>query len=773
MWLAVVACLAAVAASSSVPVDGMAPADPRATVVRGSFRATMLTSRLFRFEYSTSGSFDDRATFAVVNRRLPVPAFVVADGEGVVNITLSGDGLPVVISYRGGSGLDGLSVEIDGGSLTWTPSLPFVPLNGTYQALDYEGDSVSESLAQYWAAMQPGLVSRAGWSALDDTYTTRFGAGNNNWTWWQAPGIVQRDVYLLLYPEMDLAGALAEWTLVSGSPALPPRRAFGIWWSLYHRYSANDFASEVLQGYADNELPLDTVVLDMDWHKEPLSLDCKSWGNYDWDLSLFPDPAAFVSSLHSGNNPLNRSLFLSLNLHPDTGVDNCNDRYPAIAKAMGVPWPKVVACNFDNQTFAESVFGVYLNALPLRAVNLWWTDYGGCGGQVSNQMFWSNYVFGSNPHSFSNQTTRSIVLARYGGPGSQRQPIGFSGDTFQHEEVLAFLIQTTPLAANVLFGFWSHDVGGFRTSRSVPGDGNPANETGSELYLRWIQFGVVSPIFRTHCDHCERRIWKFQLHFPLMKQAFELRAALVSYLYSAAIAFSASVASAPVRPIYHEAPLQEEAYTFLHQYLFGPAILAAPVFEIGSASVSKTVFLPEGTWADWEGDSLYSGPVNVTRQYTLAQIPLFVRTGSVVPLSVGAVAEEATPDLTWVLWLDPAAPAAQGAVLEDDGISSKQSGVARTAIACSSDASAVSCKVAPTEGGFPGQRTSRRHALQLRGLAGRSVTAAVPGLTVVSCPTPGTLVCPTGAVTVSMDKPVDLDQVALLAVTLRINENER
>jgi hypothetical protein len=75
-----------------------------------------------------------------------------------------------------------------------------------------------------------------------------------------------------------------------------------------------------------------------------------------------------------------------------------------------------------------------------------------------------------------------------------------SGDTFQDVTALAWEVQTSPTAANVLFGYWSHDIGGFHTGDGCPGDSTPSNITGSEVFLRWVQFGAVSPIMRTHCE---------------------------------------------------------------------------------------------------------------------------------------------------------------------------------------------------------------------------------------------------------------------------------
>jgi alpha-glucosidase (family GH31 glycosyl hydrolase) len=664
------------------------------------------------------------------------------------------------LKQRGSDPLAGVSVQC--ATFHWTPSSDrsVGQLNGTYEALDCYSTPM-QCYAQYWSsAMQPGLLSTAGWAVVDDTDTARFAAGGN-WTWWGPGGgdSVLADLYLFVFPDLDFRRVLQEYSTFSGNPSVPPRDALGVWWSRYYPYTADSIVSQVLDGYKNYSLPLDVLVLDMDWHQEPSNKNCHSWGNYDWNTKYFPDPVGFCNSIHSSNNVLGRPLRMSLNLHPDTGVDSCDSRYPEIARRMGLPpnGTQIIPCNFENVTFANAVFDVYLNAQPLQQIDWWWTDYGGCGGGP-NQMLWSNYVFDSNPGAFS-KGERPLVLSRFGGLGTHRTPIGFSGDTFQHEVSLDFLIQSTPMAANVLFGFWSHDVGGFHTGQGCPGDANPQNYTGSELFLRWVQFAALSPIFRTHCDHCERRIWEFPYHFPQLKDSFLLRASLVPYIYTHSLLFALHTKVAPVHPLYLDWPNETWAYKATHEYMFGSSILAAPISQIvgqSIPSVSVSVWLPPGrAWIDWDGNELYEGGQVVSRNYTTWQIPLFVDAGSIVPFQTSGAAKDSTPNLTWVLWTSgSSARQAEGFVLEDDGvtIAYRTGAPAATRIACNVTPSQfINCTVAKTQGSFVGQRGSRVHTLQIRGgdrAVPNKVTVNGKPLSpnsVIRCKSTS-LVCPFGAI---------------------------
>jgi len=386
---------------------------------------------------------------------------------------------------------------------------------------------------------------------------------------------------------------------------------------------------------------------------------------------------------------------------------------------------KTVPCDFGNQMFASNVFGIFMDAEPLKGVDYWWTDYGGCGGPQDRSLFWSNYYF--DAHLQASRQKRPLVLSRYGGLGNHRYPIGFSGDTFQAFLTLEFEVQMTPMAANVLFGYWSHDIGGFHNGNGSPGDGDPKNVTGSEMLLRWLQFGAVAPIDRTHCDHCERRIWLFP-HFPWMKHALVLRNALVPYIYTnARKTYDTGIAI--VHPMYYDNPNDDSAYSYNSQYMFGDDIVAGPISSVTNPSthvVSKAVWLPSGTWSNWNGTKTYIGPTVVTLDYGVQDIPLFVRAGAVIALQTAAsVVSPFADPVVWTLF--PGATSGAGEIYEDDGdgLGYMDSAFATTSVVYDSGPSMITVDVKPSNGGYPGMPQMRSHVVQIRGFSGtpKAVTA--------------------------------------------------
>ena len=239
--------------------------------------------------------------------------------------------------------------------------------------------------------------------------------------------------------------------------------------------------------------------------------------------------------------------------------------------------------------------------------------------------WWLNYVFFTDMERQGK--ARPLLFHRWGGLGNHRYQIGFSGDVVSVWPSLAFQPYFTATAANVGFGYWSHDIGGH-----MPGVVSP------ELYTRWIQFGVFSPILRTHTTknpNAERRIWAYPVDdFLRMRDAFLLRYSLIPYLYTESRrTYESGVAIC--HPLYYDYPELDPAYASPQEYLFGSQMLVAPVASpISSDSLvaGQTVWLPPGEWYEWYTGTMLHGPAEVKRWYALDEIPVFLKAGAIIPM---------------------------------------------------------------------------------------------------------------------------------------------
>jgi alpha-glucosidase len=584
---------------------GRPAADPDSVVTCGQARFTVLTPRLLRLEWSKTGQFEDRGTYAFPTRCGPTLPFAVRhEGDSLLLDTGA-----LVLRYTPSAGpfaAENLSITLDlnGAPQTWRPGVPNPGnLRGTRRTLDgCEAD----------ATVEEGLLSRAGWALFDDSRNAVFEDG------WVAPRPAEalQDWYFFGYGH-DYKGALAEYARFGGPVPLIPRFVLGAWWSRYWAYSAEDL-QELVQDFERHGVPLDVLVLDMDWHT------ADSWTGYTWNRQLFPDPPGFLRWAHG------KGLRVTLNLHPAEGIQAFEEIYPRFAAAMGVdpasrePVPFRIA----DKRFVQPYFELLHHPMEDEGVDFWWMDWQqGTTSEIQglDPLPWINHLH------FSDSTRRGqrpLLYSRWGGLGNHRHPIGFSGDTVVGWPALQFQPYLTATAANVGCGWWSHDIGG-----------HMGGDTAPELYARWVQFGALSPCLRLHATkdaRAERRPWMYPDEvFQAVRAAFLLRYQLIPYLYTMARVHTDT--GLPLcRPMYYEHPEEEAAYAARYQYFLGDDLLAAPIVhpaDPATGLAAANVWIPPGTWIDWATEETFTGPRWARLVGDLARIPLLVRAGAILPLA--------------------------------------------------------------------------------------------------------------------------------------------
>ena len=616
-------------------------ANPKAIVESGNARFTVLTPEMIRIEYSDKGVFEDRATFSVINRNLPVPKYKKSEDKDYVYINTP----KLSLKYRKGTNpltspvsADNLSItmNLDGKDEVWYPGKPdALNLKGTCRTLDSSnGDNRR-------ADMENGVVSRSGWAVIDDSWTTTRADGSRSFALepnsevgfdWHADRKDPQalDLYFMGYGK-DYKAALADFTKIAGKIPLPPAYVFGYWYSKFDVYTADDFR-DIVANLAKNDIPCSVMILDVDWHWNGTQEDSDGrggWTGWSWNTKLIPDAEGLLKELHDKN------FRAALNLHPADGV--ARSESPEYFKQMNaslngkygnsdtIPWI------IDNADFTKSFFNTIIRDHEKEGVDFWWLDWqqhltsdytDGLG-----ETFWCNHVF-FNDMAKNRPDRRPVIFHRWGGLGCHRYQIGFSGDAVINFPTLAFQPYFTATASNVGYGYWGHDLGGHMIVDNLDAN-NP------ELVLRWIQFGVFTPIFRTHAtkdSRIERRIWKFP-NFPTMLEAVNLRYSLFPYIYTMAReAYDTGVSLC--RPLYYEFPDDEESYAYENEYMFGNDILVTPITEASVNGISrKDIWFPKGKWWSAATNELIEGPCVKTMEFTQSQIPYFFRQGKMIPFN--------------------------------------------------------------------------------------------------------------------------------------------
>ena len=321
-----------------------------------------------------------------------------------------------------------------------------------------------------------------------------------------------------------------------------------------------------------------------------------------------------------------------MNLHPADGVRPYEKKYEAFMQRLGKSDGKTYEWLGSDKRYVKAIFDTYLHDYMADGVDFWWIDWQQWekDRRISSldNVFWCNYIWFTDMER--NGDKRPMLYHRWGGLGNHRYQVGFSGDSFITWKSLKFLPYFNATASNVLYGYWSHDIGGHQSKQY----GTPLEP---QLYTRAMQMGQYLPIIRSHSTKdpsLNKEPWAFdQTTRQRLAQVIRGRYALVPYIYTMArTTFEEGLALC--RPLYYDYPEAPEAYEFKEEYMFGDQMLIAPVTnevnpEDGYADVS--LWLPEGEWLEYETGEMLQGGKTYQRRFTMDEYPVYVKAGSIIP----------------------------------------------------------------------------------------------------------------------------------------------
>ena len=667
-------------------------------------RITVITKNLLRIE---QGAFTDEATLTVLCRDFC--ACEVLERRTAHTLTLETGELTLALA-AGKPLSEGLTItRKTRPAFVWHyGEKPLQNLGGTTSTLD---------TADGACPIEDGILSVDGFSIIDDSKTpimTKDG--------WFAPRETCTDLYFFGYGR-DYERCLADYYRLTGVPSMLPAFALGNWWSRYHKYTDKEYL-DLMDRFEAEDVPLSVGIVDMDWHvtddhgRRPYHKDLfnDGWTGYTWNEELFPDYKAFLKEIHA------RGLKTALNLHPASGVRSHEAQYEKMCEAMGQDpaTGEPVRFNSLDPQFLKAYFEVLHFPYEQDGVDFWWMDwqqgndfayfagkdYKGKGLEAITPLWMLNHM-----HSMAakREGKRSLIFSRYSGYGSQRYPIGFSGDTFITWASLDFQPYFTATASNIGYGWWSHDIGG-----------HMGGTRDDELAARWTQLGVFSPIFRLHSSNSPftgREPWRFnQRAERIMEDFMRLRHRLFPYLYTMCER-NCSALIPLVRPMYHTHPECKPAYAVPNQYWFGSEIIAAPITRKadGSDLAGAKVWLPEGVWTDAMTGYIYRGNQELTAYRPLEGMPLFMKAGAIVPMQAH---EAKSRKLGGAKHLDIyVAPGASNSftLYEDDGESLDKAQCVRTRMTLRWNEDAAVFTIDPAEGMLDLIPDSREIAVHFRG----------------------------------------------------------
>jgi alpha-glucosidase (family GH31 glycosyl hydrolase) len=465
------------------------------------------------------------------------------------------------------------------------------------------------------------------------------GNTNPSVTEWSAIGGTAR-YYLIAgstFPDIS-----DSYTQLTGRQPLPPRWALG---NLQSRmaYRNQKETDSIVTLMKKKNFPVDAVILDFYWFGDSIQ---GHLGNLDWYKKAWPDPAGMVAKFKKEGI---KTILITEPYVIDT-VANYKDAAAKgvfVTDSSGKPY-------LDKQFYfgAGSLIDIFKPAAQdwfwqkyKKQIDIgiagWWGDLGepeshpadiyhvnGKANQVHNIYghYWDKMLYEKYAEYYPH--TRLFHLQRSGFAGSQRYAAyPWTGDVSRSWGGLqAQLPLLLTMGMNGL-GYIHSDAGGF--AQGVKDD---------ELYTRWLQFAVFTPILRPHGSviPSEPVYWSEKTQ-DIVRNYMNLRYAMLPYNYS--LAWENATKGTPlIRPLFYQYPNDTAACNVEDEYLWGDKMLIAPVVRKGLTS--RSVYLPEGNWFDFQTGIEYTGNTRIDFPLTIENIPVFAKAGSFIPMTAAVTSTD-------------------------------------------------------------------------------------------------------------------------------------
>jgi alpha-D-xyloside xylohydrolase len=430
------------------------------------------------------------------------------------------------------------------------------------------------------------------------------------------------------------AEILKRYAELTGFSPTPPVWSFGLWMSR-NSYLSWDLVHEVADGLRKRGIPTDVLHLDTAWFQEDWNCDLRfsedRFSNPEQHLAQLREQGFRVSLWQYNFVPSrdNNSNYREGQAKGYFAKDKTGEVFKHPPERKG-SWMDDAIIDFSNPEAAAWYAGQIEALIRLGASSIK-TDF---GEGIPEEAFYKN-IDGRRFHNLyslvynsviagaiKRVTGEDVVWARSGTAGSQRYPVHWGGDSQCSFAGLAGTLRAALSIGLSGFPFFSHDIGGFI--------GRPS----SELYIRWAQFGLFSSHARCHgCgNENSREPWTFgEQASEIFKSYATLRYRLLPYLYDQARRCSRS-AKPMVRALLIEYPEDRNVWPIQDQYLFGDAILIAPILRSLAESPVRDIYLPAGRWIDyWTRRPIDSNGKWITRTVDLDTLPMFVKAGTILP----------------------------------------------------------------------------------------------------------------------------------------------
>ena len=626
------------------------------------------------------------------------------------------------------------------------------------------------------------LQSIKGWGLYWENYSpTQFDDETNGMSFTSEVG-EGIDYYFMYGGSAD--GVIAQMRQLTGDVPMFPLWTYGYWQSK-ERYKTAHETEGIVDKYRELQVPLDGII--QDW---------QYWGsNYLWNAMDFLSEdfangkqmidnvhkkhAHFMISIWASFGPMTqqfreldaKGLLMPFETWPQSGISHV---WPPMRD-----YPSGVKVYDAFSPDARDIYWKYLKKLYDYGTDAWWMDstdpdffnpresdyehkvYGGTWRSQRNAFPLETVrgIYQSQRRDYPNASKRVFIMTRSSYAGQQHYGSNmWSGDVNSTWDMLRKQVPaglSFTLTGNPNF---NTDIGGFFcSSYNTRGSGSaPKNPQFQELYVRWMQYGLFCPVFRSHGADAPREIWQFgkkgEPVYDAIEKMIRLRYRLIPYLYSTAWQVTSNNDSY-MRPLFADFASDKKVWDMTDEFMFGRSILAAPIVDPQyteekiirtnemtgwdrndvrgqqdegrgvdwTATKTAVKYLPKGVdWYDFWTNKRLKGGQNITLETSLDRVPMFVRAGSILPYGpeMQYVGEKPWDNLEIRIY-----PGADGqfTLYEDEGDSYNYEKGVYTTIPFSWNDKACNLTIGARQGSFPGMLQSRQFSLVLPDGTSKSV----------------------------------------------------
>ena len=611
-------------------------------IIKGdNYRFTILSERLIRMEYSETGIFEDRPSELVWYRNMPKVEFQVKQDKRVLEIMTK----YFRLTYMKGKNFDGgkfnsmsnLRVELLNSDKIWYYNHPEVRNYGV------PGMSLDDSLK---LNMVKGLYSIDGFASIDDSNANLFSEDGSI--------IVKEskslDIYLFMYLK-DFALCLKDYYAITGSPALIPRYALGNWWSKNDEYNDNSL-KDLIDNFNSKNIPLSLIMLDNSWHYNHYNGKLVDSG-FTWNKDNFKNPASMIKYLHS------KGIRLGLNINPLEGIYKTEEKFDQLENNLNIIDNDVIPFNVYDSKLIDIYLNVLIHPLDNIDVDFYWIDEES-KKNIKELFFLKHYHFYD---MMRNYKRRPMILARNTMVAPHRYPVLYSGKTIVSWDTLKMIPIHNMNATNMGISFWSHDIGGYYKGIED-----------NELYTRFVQLGVFSPILKFGSEegkYYKREPWRWGFKtYQIVKYYLTLRHRLIPYLYAEAYKYH-KYGTPLIMPLYYQVPEMYDDDNYKNEYYFGSEFFVSPIIRKKDYVMNRSIhrfYLPDGIWYDFVTGKKFPGGQEYVSFFKDEDYPVFAKAGSIITLGNNDLLNDTTPPKNMEIQIFPGASNTYN-LYEDDGVS--------------------------------------------------------------------------------------------------------